>query len=156
MTFLNVNHIPYFYISIGMVLFFLAVWILSIELRLKKFFRGKKAKDLENVMEEINIELKKLNTSREKTEKYLETIERRLKQSIQQVGILRFNPFGNSGSNQSFSIAFLDEQGNGVVLSSLYSREKVNIYAKPINKYQSEYALSKEEKGAIEKAKNNG
>ncbi len=141
------------YIAVGVIMLFLALWILSIELRLKRLFRGKKTKDLESVMKEINSELKKLDVSREEMEKYLETVEKRLRQSVQQVGILRFNPFQDSGSNQSFAIAFLNEKGDGVVISSLYSREKVNIYAKPIKNHKSEYQLSREEKEAIEKAK---
>jgi len=97
-------------------------------------------------------ELKKINVSKEEIEKYLGTVERRLKKSIQGAGIIRFNPFEDAGSNQSFSIAFLDELRNGVVISSLYSREKVNVYAKPIKEGKSEYPLSEEEKGAIKNA----
>jgi hypothetical protein len=145
----------YIYTSLGVVILLLAVWILLIELRLKKIFKGGKAKNLEEILINLNNELKKLNISREKTEKYLETVEKRLKKSVQNVGMLRFNPFKDSGSNQSFAIAFLDESGDGVVISSLYSREKVSIYAKPIKEFQSEYSLSKEEKEAINKAKEN-
>ncbi len=145
----------YLYVIGIIITLFLAVWILLIELRLKKIFKGGKAKNLEEILINLNNELEKLNISREKTEKYLETVEKRLKKSVQNVGILRFNPFKDSGSNQSFAIAFLDESGDGVVISSLYSREKVSIYAKPIKEFQSEYSLSKEEKEAINKAKEN-
>ncbi|MBU2109639.1 DUF4446 family protein [Patescibacteria group bacterium] len=128
----------------------LALWIFLIELRLKKFFRGAKAKGLENILISLGEDLKKLNISQKETEKYLETVEKRLKKSVQNVSAVRFNPFGDAGSNQSFSIAFLNELGDGVVISSLYSREKVSVYAKPIKNYQSEYILSNEEKQAIE------
>lgn len=145
----------YIYISLGVVILLLAIWILLIELRLKKIFRGNKSKNLEEILINLNNELEKLNISKEKTEKYLETVEKRLKKSVQNVGMLRFNPFKDSGSNQSFAIAFLDENGDGVVISSLYSREKVSIYAKPIKEFRSEYSLSKEEQEAINKAKEN-
>ncbi len=149
------NYMLHFSIA-GGVFLLLIFWILSIELRLKKIFRGKKAKDLEGIMADISNEIKTLHASKEEMEKYLETVERRVKESIQNVGMIRFNPFENSGSNQSFAIALLNEKGSGVVISSLYSREKVNVYAKPINNYQSKYALSKEEKDAIAKSQNNG
>jgi hypothetical protein len=139
----------YFYIIGIAAAVLLAVWIFTIELRLKKFFRGKKAKDLEGILVSLSDELKKLNVSREEIEKYLETVERRLRKSIQNINIIRFNPFEDAGSNQSFAIAFLNEHGDGVVVSSLYSRERVNVYAKPIKNYQSEYTLSNEEKEAV-------
>jgi len=139
----------YFYI-IGMAaVLLLAVWIWTIEWRLKKFFRGKKAKDLEDVLISLSDELKKLTLSKEEIEGYLETVERRLRKSIQNINTIRFNPFEDAGSNQSFAIAFLNEHGDGVVISSLYSRERVNVYAKPIKNYQSEYTLSDEEKEAV-------
>jgi len=75
--------------------------------------------------------------------------------AVQKVGIVRFNPFSEVGSDQSFSVALLDKNDNGVVITSLYTREGNRVYAKPIKAGLSEYLLSKEEKTAIEKAKLN-
>ena len=141
---------------IGMaVIAILAIWMLLLELRLKKLFRGRKAKDLEEVMATLDKELKRLDTSREEIEKYLATAEKRLRKSVQNVGVIRFNPFDDAGSNQSFAIALLDESGNGVVLSGLYSRDKVNVFAKPIEKHISKYTLTNEEKEAIKATSSN-
>jgi hypothetical protein len=139
------------YIGMGAATIFiiLIIWLIIIELRFRKFFRGKKATDLEDVMNSLYKELKNLNSTQEEIKKYLETVEKRLRKSIQNLNTVRFNPFENSGSNQSFAIAFLNEEGDGVVISSLYSREKVNVYAKPIKNYKSEYTLSEEEEKAI-------
>lgn len=131
----------------------MAVWVGTMEWRLKKFFRGKKAKDLEEILISLGNDLKKLNASKEEIEKHLEAVERRLRKSVQNINTIRFNPFEDAGSNQSFAIAFLNEYGDGVVISSLYSREGVRVYAKPIKNYQSEYTLSNEEKEAIRTAK---
>ena len=139
----------YVYIAGTAAVIFLAIWIFFLELRLKKFFRGKKAEDLESVMLNINEELKRLNASKEEMEKYLTAVEGRLKKSVQNIRTIRFNPFGDAGSNQSFVIAFLGEDGNGVVLSGLHARDKINVFAKPIEKFSSKYTLSKEEKEAI-------
>lgn len=147
---MSVNYVYIIGIAIALLL---AIWILMIELRLKKLFRGTKAKDIESVIASLRDELEKLKISQGETEKYLETVERRLKNSIQNVNTIRFNPFAESGPNQSFTISFLNEHGDGVVISSLYSREKVSVYAKPIKNYQSEFTLSDEEKKAIETAK---
>lgn len=147
---MSVNYVYIIGIAIALLL---AIWILMIELRLKKLFKGAKAKDLESVITSLRDELEKLKISQKETEKYLGTVERRLRKSIQNVSAIRFNPFAESGPNQSFAISFLNEHGDGVVISSLYSREKVSVYAKPIKNYQSEFTLSNEEKRAIETAK---
>lgn len=73
---------------------------------------------------------------------------------LQRVGLIRFNPFGETGGNQSFALALLDDQGNGIVISSLHSRESTRIYGKPVLGWsESGFEFSAEEKQAIEKAK---
>ena len=71
------------------------------------------------------------------------------------VETVRFNPFkgDGSGGNQSFSTAFVNEEGDGVVISSLYSRERVSVFAKPVKKMSSEYEMTAEEKESLQKAK---
>jgi hypothetical protein len=69
-------------------------------------------------------------------------------------GLVRFNPFAGTGGNQSFCLALLDGEDNGLVISSLHSREVTRIYAKPIKKGKSAgYQLSTEEIQAIKNAK---
>ena len=72
------------------------------------------------------------------------------------VGIVRFNPFEDSGGDQSFSIAWIDDEANGVVISSLHSRTGVRLYAKPVEAGDSSYNLSEEEEQAIQIARNGG
>ena len=72
---------------------------------------------------------------------------------IQKVGLMRFNPFKETGGNQSFILALLDEGNSGVVLSGLYSRSGMRWYAKKIKKGEGvEHSLSEEEKNAIKQA----
>ena len=127
-------------------------WLLFLELRLRKLFGGRRADELEGVLREITKELQELHESREDIEKYLESAERRLKRSVQYVGVVRFNPFQDSGSDQSFAIAIMDEKKNGIVISSLYGREVSRLYAKPLEGGVSRYQLTDEEKKAIEAA----
>lgn len=69
---------------------------------------------------------------------------------LQKVGFIRFNPFTDTGGNQSFVVSLLDENGTGVVISSLHSRENTRIYAKAIEKGQcQDQVLSKEERQVI-------
>ncbi len=92
--------------------------------------------------------LARLKGLEESHEKFLS----KLSHSLQKVGIVRFNPFQESGGDQSFSVAVLDASNNGFVITSLYGREANRVYAKPVSKGVSSYSLSKEEQEAISKA----
>lgn len=82
----------------------------------------------------------------------LAAAENRGRLAVQRVGVVRFNPFEDTGSNQSFVLAMLDAEANGFVLSSLHSRQQTRIYLKPISAGQSDAPLSDEEVEAIRRA----
>jgi hypothetical protein len=79
-------------------------------------------------------------------------LETLAKSSIQRVGVIRFNPFSDTGGDQSFAIALLDADGNGLVLSSLHGRADTRIFAKQVQGGRSKHTLSDEEQDAIRKA----
>jgi hypothetical protein len=72
--------------------------------------------------------------------------------SFQHLGMLRFNPFHDTGGDQSFAVALADGHGNGVVLSSLHARDVTRVYAKPLQSWGSAYSLTDEEKQVIARA----
>ena len=72
---------------------------------------------------------------------------------FKKMGFIRFNPFNEVGGDQSFSLALLNGNDDGIVISSLYSRQESRVYAKTVNKGESTYSLSKEEQKAISQAK---
>lgn len=78
-----------------------------------------------------------------------EALEARSRGSLQHVGIVRFNPFEDTGSDQSFAIALLDDQRDGIVLSSLHGRANTRLFAKPVADGASAHNLSDEESQAI-------
>lgn len=128
------------------------VWLVLLELRLRRLFRGRRAKDLEDVLKSIQKELANAADKETETERTLENIEKRLKRTVQNVGLVRFNPYSGAGGNQSFALAVLDQQKNGFVITNLYNRESSRIYAKPVVGAESEHQMSEEEKQAIAKA----
>ena len=73
--------------------------------------------------------------------------------SITRVGLVRFNPFGDTGGDQSFSIALINAYNNGIVVSSLHGRQGTRIYSKPVVNNESEYNLTTEEREAIARAR---
>ncbi len=139
---------------LGALVLILLIAVVRQEMRLKKILYGKNAKTLEDSFGNMGASLNTLKAKTEQIEKTLIRIEAELKRTVKGVSTVRFNPFkGTSGSNQSFATAFLDKEGNGVVLSSLYSRDRVSIFAKPLKTASSEYELTDEEKQAVEAAR---
>lgn len=112
----------------------------------------KKKKEPEN-LKEILFQFKSLEKKFEKVSEELEKLKKENKFNIQKIGIVRFNPFKEVGGNQSFSIALLDGNDDGITITSLYTREGNRVYGKEIKAGFSEYLLSAEEKEAINKAK---
>ena len=142
-----------FFVLAGIAILLGIVWAFITEKRLKRFFLGKKAKDLEDTIIALGDEIMELKNARNDIEKEIVVINSKLKKSIRGVETIRFNPFPDQGSNQSFAIGILNEENDGVVISSLYSRDRMSVFAKPVNNGTSEYELSSEEKEALVKAK---
>jgi hypothetical protein len=141
--------------ALGGVLIFLVVWIMQLERKIKNFTRGKDGKSLEESIVMMKKGQDDLINFRKDMEQYLTEVEKRLRRSTQSIETIRFNPFKGSGSggNQSFATAFLNENGDGLVMSSLYARDRVSIFSKPIKKFASEFELTDEEKKAVDDAK---
>ena len=79
-------------------------------------------------------------------------VEEQGRHAVQHVGLVRFNPFEDTGSNQSFALALLDEDDNGIILSSLHSRQATRLYLKAVYGGRCEAALSGEETEALRQA----
>ncbi len=69
--------------------------------------------------------------------------------AYQRTGLVRFNPFEDTGGNQSFAIALLDARGDGFVISSLHARSGTRVYGKAVTRGGSESTLSAEEAEAV-------
>ena len=79
-------------------------------------------------------------------------MERDLIGAFSRVGLVRFNPFEDTGGNQSFALALLDGNGDGFVVSSLHARTGTRLYAKSVSAGASDSALSDEESEALRQA----
>ena len=82
----------------------------------------------------------------------LNQIEQKIRAGVDRAELLRFRAFENVGSDLSFALALLNQEGSGVVLSAIHSREESRVYAKSVNKGKSSYLLSDEENEVIAKA----
>ena len=86
------------------------------------------------------------------TETETARLDRRLQGCYQYVGMVRFDAFEDVGGEQSFAVALLDAEQNGIVLSSVYSRNDARVYSKSLVQGRSQHQLSREEQSAIAQA----
>lgn len=142
-------------VVLAVVILSLSVWLFMVERRLRKLLAGKNAQSLEGVIGTLGADIRALEKFRDETSEYLKKAEVRLRRSIQGVETIRFNAFKGTGEggNQSFAIALLSENGDGAVVSSLYSRDRMSVYAKPVRSFASEHGMTDEEHEVIARAK---
>ena len=127
---LSVIAIAWLFILSGFI-----IWILFVFKDLIKISKNKEFSNNTKEIKEIKSELKSLigdSTSH-----------------IQRVGLIKFNPFEEVGGDHSFSLALLDGDKNGIIITSLHTRERTRLYLKDINLGKSKIELSKEEEKAL-------
>ncbi len=137
-----------FFIIIGLGIFFLVLLILHInlELRIRKIMRGKSAKNLEDLFTKMNLDFSEYKSFKIDLEKYLSTVEERVQSSVRGVEAITFNAFpGTESGGKSFAIAILNENKNGVIISSLQSRDRLSVFTKNITDGKCGQELSAEE-----------
>lgn len=110
-------------------------------------------RSINDVLSEMDSHLKESKMSLTELRKTIEGHHLLSLKHLQKSGFIRFNPFANTGGDQSFILAILDGHNDGFVISSLHSRDQTRTFAKPIKDGKGEkFELSKEEKAAIDKA----
>lgn len=156
--FLRAND-AYFLFGLSVLSLILLIVCISLSSKLSKLNRRRNAKLEEGRLGDILDCLMDQSASLAKVSARLDEISMRqdeqqeaLKQSLSNLGIVRYNAFADIGGEQSFAVALLDSNRNGVVLSSVYGRQDSRVYAKAISNGQAERQLSDEEQQALAKA----
>lgn len=145
-------------IAAGMVILLLIsfLWLIVLSVKLRKLKNAHHkligetgVPNMEDVMRILHDRLAELQQLQSGQAEQLARHEGRLSTLKGRVGVHRFNAFSESGSDLSFSVAFVNENQDGVVITGIHGREQTFLYAKPIDKGQSAYMLTPEEKTAI-------
>ncbi len=127
--------------------------IRKLKSKYNRLLNGLSDVDMEGVIEDCLDKVNNISAKNKELEYQLNNLERNMFHCVQKVGVVRYNAFDNVGSDMSFSVALLDNNDDGLVFSSLYSRESSSTYAKPVSNSKSKHALSAEEIQAIDIAK---
>lgn len=116
-------------------------------------FAGKKAHDLEEIILHNNQKLKSFDSEIQELFNISNKINTQTHKGLNKVGLIRFDPFQDYSGNQSFALALLNSADDGVVVSSIHTREGTRIYAKEIQKgHSKKHELTQEERDAITQA----
>lgn len=146
--------------SINIILIVLAIWLLLLTgafVWALTFFgrltKGVKEGNLIKVLDQVLTTESKNTTQLKDVFSKLRSLEKQMQVYIQKIGLVRFNPFKETGGDHSFSLALLDAKNTGLIITGLHTRDRTRIYIKSIVAGQSEHKLSKEEQKALANAK---
>ncbi|MFQ6057486.1 MAG: DUF4446 family protein [Anaerolineae bacterium] len=153
------NYGPILWLGTIILVLIALIWLFILQRRLDRTLAGYRAlltgaqgANLEAILRDYAAQVQRTGTQVDELSHQVRGLEETLRHSLQQVGVVRFNPFPDTGGDQSFAIALLDARGDGIVFSGLYSRAGVRVYAKPVEGGKSAYHLSAEEEEAIARA----
>ena len=125
----------------------------TLEIRLLRLTRGSEEGNLEDVLESHLDTVARVVDDVDELAARSAVLEARTQRAFQRIGFVRFNPFEDTGGNQSFVLALLDGREDGIVISSLHTRTATRIYAKTVSSGRADGALSDEESQAVELAR---
>jgi hypothetical protein len=153
---LGLNSAVFFIVALAFAVSSAALVIsIIMHVRVKRIFRSASVPDIERLIALHTKTIEDFVKYKAESTEYMKSLDGRIKKKTANASTLRFNPFQGEGigGNQSFSSVFADEEGDGVIITSMHARERTNIFAKPLKKWVSDYQLSEEEKEAINQAK---
>lgn len=147
------ENIEFFGLFLGLVAFFIAAYCLWKQNKLsrlqKAFFRGKTGMDLENLMLLFGQKITALENESLLASASIKNIQENLNFTVQKVGLVRYSPFNDGGGNYSFSLALLDANNSGIILTNMYGRQQSRVYTKKLESGKSEMPLTEEEQAAV-------
>ena len=145
-----------YWIVFAVVISLLTLMALSFSLYIFIFFKrlskGIGRSDLIKILSKLS-EIEKENSGNIKNiNKVIDEIKNEARGHLQRVSLIRFNPFSEMGGDHSFSLAILDADLTGFIITGLHTRERTRVYTKKIENGKCKQDLSKEEKEALRKA----
>ena len=120
--------------------------------RVDTLTRGKDTESMEDVILNFFERIESLENEENKTKSDIKEIKENLKITYQKTGLVKYDAFREMSGALSYSLALLDKENNGVLISSMYSREGCYTYAKDIVNGESKLNLSEEEAEALKQA----
>ena len=145
--------IEYPSIPLACALVIVLIYTIYLHYRLRMLTRGNGSMSLESTIHTALTHAKEIQEENKLIREHAISLDKRVSHALRNAQTIRYKAFEVGGSNQSFSIALLNEKGHGVVVTSLHARDRISTFAKPIENYISTYELTEEEMQVVEDAK---
>jgi hypothetical protein len=147
-------------LALTVLLVVVAVWVFDLQARLRRLersyanlFSSEEEPSFAAALERLAARFSEMNTRTERLVVRMDEIDRTLIRSVQGMGLVRYSAFEDTGGDQSFSLAMVDGDGDGVIVSALYGRDATRVYAKPVEGWTSSRTLAEEEEQALSQAR---
>ena len=139
-------------IILGIIMIIVLCKLKKLRRRVDALTRGKDTESMEDVILNFFERIESLEEGENITRSDLKDIKDNLKITYQKKGLVKYDAFREMSGDLSYSLALLDKENNGVLISSMYSREGCYTYAKDIVNGESKINLSEEEAEALKQA----
>jgi hypothetical protein len=146
------TEVDFFWLAIFIWLSVLSFFLAFLARRFYTREKGYGCQKLEKVVRALLSDRGKDQERIELNRKEIAVLEKQAKGFFQKMALSRYNPFNETGGNQSFSLALLDGENNGIVISSFHGREGTRLYTKQVIEGRTDDSFSREEKSAIKEA----
>jgi hypothetical protein len=147
-------------IGLAVAIVLLVAWQGSTNLRLNRTLRqfrqlssGIEGQPLDELLQKILDRSETDSKTLARLEADLRALGTEVQTHVQNVGLVRYNAFNDTGGDQSYALALLDDHGDGAIVNGLFHRTECRVYVKPVQEWKSTYSMSDEEAEAIRRAK---
>jgi len=147
-------------IGLAVAIVLLVAWQGSTNLRLNRMLRqfrqlssGIEGQPLDELLQKILDRSETDSKAVARLEADLRALGTEVQTHVQNVGLVRYNAFNDTGGDQSYALALLDDHGDGAIVNGLFHRTECRVYVKPVQEWKSTYSMSDEEAEAIRRAK---
>jgi len=117
-----------------------------------QFLKGANAKNIEDTLKKYSKDVDQSLSQIDELAGFVAKLHKTQKFALSKVSLVRFNPFGDTGGDQSFCLAILDHNNIGYIISAVHARSGTRVYAKDIYNGESKHHMSKEETKALKEA----
>jgi hypothetical protein len=150
---LEQNEIAILILAFFVTVFF--IWIIVLHFRFNRLIKGSNKRTIEDSLVNIYKYIESSNLESKKINEAIRKLQLKMSKSPRGFGIVNFKAFDGikSGGSNSFAVAFVNDSGSGIVLSTFHARDRVNVFSKEIKSFKSEVMLTEEEQEALTKAK---
>lgn len=125
---------------------------LNLQKKYGQFLKGAQAQQVEELIKSYSSDVEKSLGQIDELAGFVAKLHKTQQFAVSKLALVRFNPFGDTGGDQSFCLAMLDHTASGIIISAVHARSGTRVYAKDVIEGKSQHHLSKEETKALNEA----